>query len=426
MNQLYNKYLSCGGRLTTDSRTITGGEMFLALKGDNFDGNEYALKALEQGAAFAVVNRASAAAGYPGVVEVDDTFETLRSLALYHRRQLSIPVLGLTGTNGKTTTKELIRAALSAGKKVCATEGNLNNDIGVPLSILKIRPDDDIAVIEMGASHPDDISRLVSVLEPDYGLITNVGRAHLLGFGSFEGVRNAKGQLYDYLSQHRGSAFINQDDANLVEMVSSRPGMSLIPYGFSLDSVEVLPQTPDEPFLRVKVGGRVIRTSLVGAYNAANVLAALCVAKHFGVDVQAAAGAIEEYVPKNSRSQMVKTLSNVLIVDAYNANPSSMVAAIENFAAISAESKLVLLGDMRELGEDSPKEHAAIVKLLRDKGLPALLVGDQFASAAGGEFSTFSTSDELKAYLERNTPSGCSILVKGSRGVQMEKVIPAL
>lgn len=426
MNQLYTKYLSCGGRLTTDSRAITGGEMFLALKGENFDGNEYALKALEQGAACVVVNRGTAAAGHHGVIEVDDTFEALRALARHHRRQLSIPVLGLTGTNGKTTTKELIRTALAAGKKVCATEGNLNNDIGVPLSILKIRQDDEIAVIEMGANHPDDISHLVEVLEPDAGLITNVGKAHLLGFGSFEGVRKAKGQLYDYLSEHSGLVFINEDDPNLVEMAEARKGLSLVPYGFGCNDASVLPQTPEEPFLRVKMGDRIIRTSLVGAYNATNVLAALCVATYFGVGMEAAAGAIEAYVPKNNRSQMVRTESNVLVVDAYNANPSSMTAAIENFASIVADKKIALLGDMRELGDDSLKEHSAIVSMLRDKGVDALLVGDQFAAAADGRFPTFATSEDLKVYLDNNKPSGCTILVKGSRGIQMEKVLPAL
>lgn len=426
MDQLYNKYLSCGGRLTTDSRAIVGGEMFLALKGENFDGNEYALKALEQGASYVVVNRGTAAAGHPQAIEVDDTFETLRALARHHRRQLRIPVVGLTGTNGKTTTKELIRTALAAGKKVCATEGNLNNDIGVPLSILKIRQDDEIAVIEMGANHPDDIGHLVDILEPDAGLITNVGKAHLLGFGSFDGVKKAKGQLYDYLSAHNGLVFINEDDADLMGMASARPGLSLVPYGFGRYSAGILPQTPDEPFLRVKVGERVIGTSLVGAYNATNVLAALCVAEHFGVDVEDAAAAIEAYVPKNNRSQMVRTESNVLVVDAYNANPSSMTAAIENFASIVADKKLALLGDMRELGTDSLKEHSTIVDLLQARGLDAMLVGDQFSAVSSGKFLTFADSDQLKAYLEMNKPAGCTILVKGSRGIQMEKVLPVL
>lgn len=429
IEEIYSRWLSCGCRLTTDSRAVKGGEMFLALRGENFDGNDYALKALEDGAGCVVIERGSAASGKDGAIEVDDTLRTLQDLANCHRRHLSIPVIGLTGTNGKTTTKELIRTALSAKYRVTATEGNLNNDIGVPLSILKITSETQIAVIEMGANHPDDILHLVRILEPDAGLITNVGKAHLLGFGSFDGVKRAKGQLYDCLSERKGTAFVNADDDDLMQMLSSRTGISGVYYGLKHDEAKVLPLTEDEPFLRISLAGMTVKTSLVGTYNAANVLAALCVARHFNVPLEDAVLSIAAYVPSNNRSQMKKTESNVLIVDAYNANPSSMSAAITNFAAMDSAHKLALLGDMRELGKDSLKEHIAIVGSLQENGLDAYLVGEEFTGAVastGASFKTFPDSASLSDFLRQNPVRDHSILVKGSRGIQMEKVIPEL
>ncbi len=429
IEEIYSRWLSCGCRLTTDSRAVKGGEMFLALRGENFDGNDYALKALEDGAGCVVIERGSAASGKDGAIEVDDTLRTLQDLANCHRRHLSIPVIGLTGTNGKTTTKELIRTALSAKYRVTATEGNLNNDIGVPLSILKITSETQIAVIEMGANHPDDILHLVRILEPDAGLITNVGKAHLLGFGSFDGVKRAKGQLYDCLSERKGTAFVNADDDDLMQMLSSRTGISGVYYGLKHDEAKVLPLTEDEPFLRISLAGMTVKTSLVGTYNAANVLAALCVARHFNVPLEDAVRAIAAYVPSNNRSQMKKTESNVLIVDAYNANPSSMSAAITNFLAMDSAHKLALLGDMRELGKDSLKEHIAIVGSLQENGLDAYLVGEEFTGAVastGASFKTFPDSASLSDFLRQNPVRDHSILVKGSRGIQMEKVIPEL
>ncbi len=453
MEELYRIYLSCGGRVTTDSRTIRGGELFFALRGENFDGNDYALKALEAGAAYAVVNDdvqfpepvpEPVEGQVPEPVEgrlirVPDPFTALRDLAVWHRTHVrggKLPVIGLTGTNGKTTTKNLIAAVLARKYRVTATQGNLNNDIGVPLSLLSITPDTEIAVIEMGANHPDDIAKLVRVSQPDYGLITNVGRAHLLGFGSFEGVKAAKGELYKWLGAHRGSLiFLNEDDADLREM-AAREACHVFGYGIQYQGVEILPATPEEPFLRLKLGEDVIRTQLVGAYNATNVLAAIAVGDYFGVPRADAIAAVEGFVPSNNRSQMTRTASNTLIVDAYNANPSSMRAALENFALVQADRKLALLGDMRELGAESLFEHVKVLEQLRSAGLPACLVGDEFKKALeaschperseGSLTSWFPDSESLAAWLSGHPVQGAVILIKGSRGIQMEKVLDRL
>lgn len=439
IQEIYDRYLECGGVVTTDSRAIKGGELFIALKGENFDGNEYALKALEAGARYAMVNADStaAASGDVRLLVVDDTFIALKELANWHRNHCFVDgkrltVIGLTGTNGKTTTKELIRSVLSAKYNVTATQGNLNNDIGVPLSLLKINAQTQLAVIEMGANHPDDILHLVEVCEPDCGLITNVGKAHLLGFGSFEGVKKAKGQLYDFIASRGGEVFLNADDADLTEMAQARSGLSILPYGVKHGAAELLPVTPEQPFLRISFAGKEIRTNLVGSYNAMNVMAALCIGERFAVPFDDAVAAIEAYVPANSRSQMAKTDKNVLILDAYNANPSSMSAALDNFASVEAESKLALLGDMRELGADSVKEHVTILRKLDGAGYDVCLVGEEFKKAIeeNGRPANlrgwFESSEALASYLKEQPVSGCCVLVKGSRGIQMEKAVPCL
>ena len=438
MEELYAKYLACGCKVTTDSRAIRGGEIFFALRGENFDGNNYALKALEAGAAWAVVNEDAGweempdRVGHDKLIKVADPFKTLQELAIWHRthvRDGKLPVLGLTGTNGKTTTKNLIAAVLAKKYRVTATQGNLNNDIGVPLSLLSITPDTEMAVIEMGANHPDDIAKLVKVSQPDYGLITNVGRAHLLGFGSFEGVKAAKGELYKWLGAHRGSLiFLNEDDADLREMAAGQP-CHTFGYGLEYQHAEILPATPQEPFLRIRLGDAVIASHLVGAYNATNILAALAVGEYFGVPRADAIAAIAEFVPDNNRSQMVRTEANTLIVDAYNANPSSMRAALENFGHVEAAHKLALLGDMRELGAESLEEHKKIVLQLREAGIPACLVGEEFQkalSALPGDEAWFPSSEALAEHLTAHPVHDAMILVKGSRGIQMEKVLPAL
>ena len=433
MEDLYQKYLACGGRVTTDSRAIAGGEIFFALRGENFDGNDYAAKALESGAAWAVVNDDAELPADARFIRVADPLQTLRDLAIWHRthvRDGKLPVLGLTGTNGKTTTKNLIAAVLAKKYRVTATQGNLNNDIGVPLSLLSIKPDTEIAVIEMGANHPDDIAKLVRVSRPDYGLITNVGRAHLLGFGSFEGVKAAKGELYKWLGSHRGSViFLNEDDPDLRAMAAQQP-CHTFGYGIAAQGAQILPATPEEPFLRIRLGDALIRTQLVGAYNATNVLAALAVGEYFGVSRADAIAAIAAFAPDNNRSQMVRTQANTLIVDAYNANPSSMRAALDNFRHVQAPRKFALLGDMRELGEESLAEHRKVVRQLRGDGLQACLVGEEFRRALEslepGDEPWFADSAALAAHLTAHPVRDAVVLVKGSRGIQMEKVLPVL
>lgn len=468
-SELYKIFKECGS-VETDSRKIRGGELFFALKGENFDGNEFALKALEAGAAYAVVAADSTAASVDSqrIIPVHDTLSALQNLARYHRSMTFVngrplPVIGLTGTNGKTTTKELIKAVLSVRYNVTATEGNLNNSIGVPLSLLKINHDTQIAVIEMGASHPGDIAELVSVALPDYGLITNVGKAHLEGFGSFEGVMKAKGELYDYIQRTADKVFINVDNPYLCRMASERPDLRTVPYGVSCQHAEILPVTPSQPFLRMRIpvaaeslsgepgpgtsfsdGFRAVEidTSLVGAYNADNVMAAIAVGKEFGVSVQEAAEAIRAYRPSDSRSQMVRTMSNVLVVDAYNANPSSMMAALSNFRSMSAAHKAVMLGDMLELGKDSVNEHLSVLREASLMDADVYVAGNEFgramdilladrgtsrlAAASGHGLMHFASSDALAEWLGKHPLENTLVLVKGSRGTRMEKVLPYL
>lgn len=454
IQDLYSVYRDCSYRVSTDSRTITGGELFFALKGENFDGDQYAAAALSKGAAMAVVSFDCKSEG-ERYIKVKDPFASLQELAIHHRRSLGIPVIGLTGTNGKTTTKELIAAVLRARFEVCATEGNLNNDIGVPLSLLKMRPDTQVAVIEMGASHIDDIAKLVKVSQPDYGLITNVGKAHLQGFGSFEGVKKAKGELYRWLGSHDGSViFLNEDDADLVQMARGE-ACHVFGYGLRYQGASVLPCTSEDPFLRLRLSdGVTVGTKLVGSYNASNVLAALAVGEYLGVSRASAVAAIEAYTPSNRRSQLERSGSNTLILDAYNANPSSMGVALDNLAAMEGNSKLALLGDMRELGDDSLREHVGIVERLIGSGIKFCLVGEEFrkallcCSVSGltfasnpegelipvnsalpqeGEFQGwYATSNDLALALGARPVKNSIILVKGSRGIRMENVLTAL
>ena len=443
---IFDLFCECRGKVTTDSRTIKGGELFFALKGENFDGNAYAEQALEAGAAYAVVGEDAECLKRTSfysmrLFPVRDTSVALRKLALYYRRRLSIPFIGLTGTNGKTTTKELINAVLSAKYRTAATKGNFNNNIGVPLTVLSIPSDAEMAIVEMGASHPGDIKELVEVCEPDFGLITNVGRAHLLGFGSFEGVKATKGELYDFIAGRRRECgdgtkkadkliFVNADNADLVGMAEARgfvPGQSAVCYGLKYSGAEILPTDAEHPFLRLRLSdGKEVNTKLVGAYNADNVLAALCVGEYFGVERSAAIAAIEAYVPSNNRSQMQKTDRNVLIVDAYNANPSSMDAALTNFAGFEAPEKIALLGDMLELGETSVEEHSRIVERIKECGVRAYYVGEEFSKA--GASPCFASSEELAEYISshRQEFTGAAILVKGSRGTRMERTLGCL
>ena len=357
-----------------------------------------------------------------------------------------LKVLALTGTNGKTTTKELIRSVLSAKYRLTATEGNLNNNIGVPLTLLKITPETELAVVEMGASHPGDIKELVDIALPDYALVTNVGKAHLLGFGSFEGVKATKGEMYDYIKEHGGEIFCNEDSSDLRGMVAER-GMSAIGYGLGYQGAKVLSADAGHPFLRIELAdGTAVNTHLVGAYNADNVMAALAVGARFGVPQEDAVRAIEAYIPENKRSQMVCKNSNVLIVDAYNANPTSMAAALENFASVDAPYKIAMLGMMGELGAEETAEHENILAKLGLMNLDKVyLVGQAYRNAlrkvlgrtcevpenvwlgnGSTEIGWFASSDDLASWIGSHKITGAYVLIKGSRSTKMEKCIDVL
>lgn len=445
INDIYKLFLTSNG-VTTDSRAIKGGEMFFALKGENFDGNEYALKALQEGASYAVVNENSSVGSNDDerLIKVKDTLICLQELARWHRSMTFVEgkpltVIALTGTNGKTTTKELIREVLSVKYNVTATEGNLNNSIGVPLTLLKINSKTQIAVVEMGASHPGDIKELVDIALPNYGLITNVGKAHLLGFGSLEGVMSTKGELYDYLRRTADKVFLNVGNPLLCRMANERnlhhdperPYSLVIPYGHEVQKAEILEPDRENPFLRIAIEGQALNTKLIGSYNADNVLAALCVGKEFGVTIEDGIKAIENYTPSNNRSQMTRTDRNTLIIDAYNANPTSMNAALTNFSEIKSDKKILMLGDMLELGEESINEHIEVIRKAIETGAEKIyLVGKEFNEALNSVNSericNFLTSTELVEALENEYVCDSIVLIKGSRGTRMEKVIEKL
>lgn len=419
--------------MTTDSRRCGPGLMFFALKGERFDGNEFVRTALEQGCSYAVMDDAARAdAADSRMILVDNVLDTLQQLAAFHRRQLGTPVIGITGTNGKTTTKELTAAVMSSTFNILYTQGNLNNSIGVPLTVLGFRPEHDYAIVEMGASHPGDIDELVRVSQPDCGLITNVGKAHLLGFGSFEGVKKTKGELYDWLRSHGGFAFLNRDNAHLVEMSA---GLPVLEYGRPgseglLVEGEVLECNPYVKFRwrREKGPWHTVQTSLIGAYNVDNALAAITVGMHFGVKEDDASRAISDFRPQNNRSQLTVTGSNSLVVDAYNANPTSMMAALENFSMMKADAKMLILGDMRELGEASGLEHRKIVEAIREFGFDDVwLVGDEFAKAAAGmPYRLFENVDMVNEELKLNKVEGKTILIKGSNSIGLTKTLTNL
>jgi UDP-N-acetylmuramoyl-tripeptide--D-alanyl-D-alanine ligase len=432
VQEIYSILQKCSG-VTTDSRKCGPGLMFFALKGERFDGNEFVRGALEQGCPYAVMDSADLYdAKDSRMILVDNVLSTLQQVAALHRRTLGTPVIGITGTNGKTTTKELTNAVMGTTYKVLCTQGNLNNSIGVPLTVLGLKAEHEYAIVEMGASHPGDIKELVEVSQPDYGLITNVGKAHLLGFGSFEGVKRTKGELYDWLREHDGTAFVNRDNEHLQQMCK---GLPVIEYGKPgqdglLVEGEVLECNPFVKFRWRTVNGQwhTVQTNLIGAYNVDNALAAITVGLHFGVTEDKASAAIAGYQPQNNRSQLTETGRNHLVVDAYNANPTSMAAAIDNFRMINAQNKMLILGDMRELGEVSADEHRRIVGMLREKGFDCVwLVGSEFKAVAGDSgFRLFADVDEVNKALESEKITGKTILIKGSNSIGLTKTITNL
>ncbi|HVI46919.1 MAG TPA: UDP-N-acetylmuramoyl-tripeptide--D-alanyl-D-alanine ligase [Chitinophaga sp.] len=423
IEQLYSIYLQHPS-VQTDTRKLKKNDIFFSLKGGNFNGNEFATRALEMGAAFAVVDDAAYFTVPEKMMLTDNALETLQQLALWHRKQLSIPFIAITGTNGKTTTKELINTALAAGFKTYATQGNLNNHIGVPLTILSITTDAEIAVIEMGANHQREIAGYCKIALPTHGIITNIGKAHLEGFGSEEGVKKAKGELYDFLRSNNGCVFVCNEYAYLKEMSKGIP--QVITYG-SKDADYTGDPVADDALLGVQVTGNsrvgFIQTQLTGAYNFPNVMAAVAVASHFKVPEEKIGPAIAAYRPSNNRSQVITQGSNTIIMDAYNANPSSMRAAIENFAGLKASKKILLLGAMMELGADSVKEHQTLAGLLQRTHWDAVvLVGGDFKKISHPYIYLESAAEAAK-WLQQQQFSDAHILIKGSRSTGMEKVL---
>lgn len=417
IEQLYEIYLRTRC-VTTDSRRITPGCIFFALKGETFDGNLFARQALQDGASLCVVSDPQLE-GVEGCMVVEDVLVVLQNLARYHRDSLSIPVVGITGTNGKTTTKELVNAVLSRRYRVHATQGNFNNHLGVPLTFLSMPANTEIAIIEMGANHPGEIAFLCNIARPTCGLITNVGTAHIEGFGSFEGVVNTKTELYRHLAATEGSVvFVNADNPILMERAAEMTSKS---YGKAENAAVKGSCAGSNPYMRFyfEDGDNVytVQTQLLGSYNFDNAMAAVAVGQHFGVDLFDIKEALEEYVPSNNRSQFKKTERNSLILDCYNANPSSMKAALDNFDQLKADNKMVILGSMKELGVDSEKEHRHIVERLKNSGYSRImLVGPEFAQLVEGvgEISWFGDSAMLKESLQQNPVCGATILVKGS------------
>lgn len=433
---LYQKFLQ-SRVICTDTRQITSGCIFFALKGDNFDGNAYAAKALEAGAAWAVTD--DPAIADERFIQVKDTLTALQELAAYHRSQLKIPFIAITGTNGKTTTKELLNSVLSQHCKTHATVGNLNNHIGVPLTILSIPDETEIAIIEMGANHQREIALLCSIAKPTHGLITNVGKAHLEGFGSFEGVKKAKGELYEYLKDTDGTAFINSDNHQLVDMSRERNLNRVVFYGSSADNYVSGSLEQSSPFLSVSWHREAMElddpshlaiSNLTGTYNLENILAAICIGTYFKLSPEQVNLGIQAYIPSNNRSQISKTIHNTLICDFYNANPSSMAVALENLGNAPDPNKAYILGDMFELGVEAEAEHAGIIqKAIAVNAGRGIFIGEEFyklKDSFQGEADYYLTTRDALLALRESPLTGFLVLIKGSRGMKLESLLEVL
>lgn len=417
--------------IDTDSRNIRPGSIFFALRGESFDGNVYANKSLELGSAYAVVDNPEYATNERCIL-VPNTLEALQQLANLHRKTLGIPIIAITGTNGKTTTKELVNAVLSKKYKTYSTQGNLNNHIGVPLTLLSMNDSTELGIVEMGANHIGEIKSLCNIAEPNMGLITNIGKAHLEGFGSFEGVVKTKTELYDFLELSKGTAFFNNSNPIIHEQINKRT-LPCVSYGAGSTSVCDAKVITSNPLLSIRVtfnenNELLIRSNLSGTYNLENILAAFAIGLHHKIAPQEIKTAIEEYKPQNNRSQVSKTEANTLILDFYNANPTSMQASIENFAQIDAKNKVAILGDMLELGAFSQEEHRKIIDLLKEMGIPEIfLVGKEFNQlSAYAAMPSFSTVEELNTCISNKPLQNKFILIKGSRGIHLERIIPLL
>ncbi|MBP6755212.1 MAG: UDP-N-acetylmuramoyl-tripeptide--D-alanyl-D-alanine ligase [Bacteroidia bacterium] len=433
INDLYTLFISCNQKITTDTRQIEKGSIFFALKGDNFDANEFAISAIEQGCLYAVVDQPNFANG-TSILLVEDVLDTLQNLAKMHRSHLKIPVIGITGSNGKTTNKELIHAVLSKKFNTYATKGNLNNHIGVPLTVLKIHKEHEIAIVEMGANHQGEIAMLSDICDPDFGLITNIGKAHLEGFGGEEGIKIGKSELYKYIEKKNGKIFINGNDPVLIELSRS---IDKVYFGENntFDIYGELANNSEFVELKWNTTGNaldnmpLIRTHLFGHYNFVNVICAICIGNYFGVEKHLINEAISNYLPEMNRSQVKKTSTNTLILDAYNANPSSMMLAIKHFVRQPFPNKFVVLGDMFELGDYSYQEHKLILdELFSHPEVKCLLVGTHF-NQFKNDYLGFSFCENINLaqnFIENNKIAEFTILIKGSRGIALEKLVPLL
>lgn len=413
--------------ITTDTRKCVPGSIFIALKGERFNGNEFAQQALESGAEYAIIDEKEFATDNPRIILVEDCLCTLQKLARYHRRILNKPVIGITGTNGKTTTKELTAAVLGKKYNVLFTQGNLNNHIGVPLTLLQLKEEHDIAVIEMGANHPGEIKTLAEIAEPNFGLITNIGKAHLEGFGSFEGVIKTKGELYDYIRKTGGKIFRHNENSILKDLSS---GIESILYGEAeriFVSGRIIENNPYLGFLwkHATYTGEV-HSQLIGSYNLPNALAAIAIGCFFQVPHKDISKALASYEPSNNRSQLKATKKNHLIIDAYNANPTSMLAALKNFDTMDVSNKVLILGDMKELGETSLQEHQQIVDFISKLHIKDVILSGEMFKQTNHEFLVFETTDELIHYLQNRLFENSYILIKGSRGMALERCVDYL
>lgn len=421
------QYYSQKYLVSTDSRKIEEGCVFVALKGERFDGNDFAYQVAEEGVAACVIADRKDLPHHERLFIVDDSLTTLQELAKIHRKKCGTPIIGITGTNGKTTTKELVSAVLSKKYNIIYTQGNFNNHLGVPLTLLRIKPETEIAVVEMGANHPGEIAQLCKIAQPNFGIITNIGKAHIEGFGSFEGVVKTKKELYDYLrnigDQRDIRIFVNKDNILLINIAE---GISSFKYGKENADVNVSIVSSD-PYLTVMWNNHEIKTNLVGDYNLENVAAAIAVGRYFNIEDEKIVEALQEYRPTNNRSQFIKSERNEIVMDAYNANPTSMQHSLKNFKNICGDNSLLILGDMKELGNESENEHKIIVDLIEELGFEdVILVGSEFKKVAKMSYATFENVDALIQHINSNNIIGKKILIKGSNSTHLEKLINTL
>lgn len=417
--QLYSqRYL-----VTTDSRKVEPGCVFVALKGEHFDGNDFAYQVASDNIATCVIADRKDLPQHERLFIVDDSLTALQELAKLHRERCNTPIIGITGTNGKTTTKELVASVLSQKYNIIYTQGNFNNHLGVPLTLLQIKPETEIAVVEMGANHPKEIELLCSLAQPNFGIITNIGKAHIEGFGSFEGVIKTKNELYDYLRNTNGKVFLNNDNPLLKELAHDLTSVS---YGKDDSANYNAAILSSNPYLSIKWDGMEINTNLVGDYNFENVMAAITVGCYFNIEQELIIKALEDYSPTNNRSQFIKTEKNEVVMDAYNANPVSMSNSVRNFRNISDENHLLILGDMKELGDESLNEHQEILNLVKSLSFNnVILVGSEFNKINSG-FISFLNVEELISHINNNEIRGKKILIKGSHSIHLEKIINLL